>query len=169
MGKCDCFFLVFFFISKTFIGPMSASRTEWGPTRLLPLHVWGWENFPARSHCPKWNSSTTQLIGGLTSVARMPRGLKEAKPAALPGQGCVWSQGWQEGLLGIRPGPHDHLHVNGHTKVPPTAVARAPLGSEALSFVLVPSPQSLDSTGCQQAFGKLIMRDLSPSSSPEPR
>lgn len=161
MGKCDCFFLVFFFISKTFTGSMSASRTEWGPTRLLPLHVC--------CHCPKRNSSTTQLIRGLTSVATMPRGLKEAKPAALPGQGFVWSQGWQEGLLGIRPGAHDHLHVNGHTKVPPTAVARAPLGSEALGFVLVPSPQSLDFTGCQQAFGKLIMRDLSPSSSPEPR
>lgn len=90
--------------------------------------VCGWENFPDHNHCPKWNSFTTQLMRGLTSAARMPRGLAEAKPAALPGQGFVWSGGWWEGLLGPALGPCDHLHVNGQTKVPPTPVARAPPG-----------------------------------------
>lgn len=158
------FFLAFCFISKTFYKANVYTEDRVRSKETTPT-AYGWENFPAHDHCLKWNSFITQLIWGLTSTARMPRGLA----AALPGQGFVWLESLWEGLLRISLGPLNNLHVNDQTKDLPTPVARAPLGSKALGFTLFSPPRSLESAGCQQASGKLIMRDLSPSSSPEPR
>lgn len=52
-------------------------------------------------------------------------------------------------------GPLNNLHVNDQTKVPPTLVARDPLNSKALSFVLLSSPRGLESAASRHLANSL--------------
>lgn len=158
---------VFFFISKTFKGPMSTSREECIPWRPLALHVSG-RTFQSTS--PQSQSKTEVLQQSWSGDLPLQAGRQgpQRGEACSPGPGLCVVRGWREGRPRTSLRPLWLFTCQWSNSGSSNPSSRAPSGSQALGFVLLPSPRSLECAGCQQAFGKLIMRDLSPSSSPGP-
>lgn len=151
----------FLFISKTFTEPQSTFKMC-VVQRLLPLHVDG-RNFQSTVTVSD-SSFTAEPIQDLPLQPGWPASRRVKPAGSCPRLGLrvvVWSEGKQEGLW-ISPGPSHHLHVNGQTEAPLPGPFRQP----DPRFGPSPFPRGLEAAGCQQAFGKLILRDLSPSSEP---
>ncbi|CAI9164328.1 unnamed protein product [Rangifer tarandus platyrhynchus] len=144
--------VVFFFISKTFIEPLSTD------TQRDQSHRMYLGKLPGPRHRPTQKSHGRADLG-LTSAART-LGASQGAACSHPGLGFVWLEGWREGLEGSASGPSDHLHVNSQTKAPPTR----PLSTQTLGLVLLSLHGAWKPLACQQASGKLVLRDLSPSS-----
>jgi len=82
--------VVFFFISKTFIEPLSTD------IQRDHSHCMYLGKFPVHSHRPTQKFYSRADLG-LTSAARMP-GASQGTACSHPGLGFVWLEGWLESL-----------------------------------------------------------------------
>lgn len=88
-----------------------------------------------------------------------------------PGPLCGWWEG--ERVCRVSASAPRHLHVNGQTKAPLTGGRAGALQQpgpmfRTSPFSLLPRDSGLNLLAASRHLANLVMRDLSPSSSPEP-